>query len=124
MADPVHIAFGYLYFGAMIINPPIVAGRSLPPTPDARGNVVFTFTQPEAPCDNPECSQEIFRLDKNPSSCWIYEMIRLENVNRAPDFAFDSIDTADTFELRSIGNVNGVVFTFRAHVTPRCAPST
>ena len=32
--------------------------------------------------------QEIFRLEGNPRACWMYEEIRLDNVDRAKNFFF------------------------------------
>jgi hypothetical protein len=124
VADPVNVAFKFFYVGLLIVNPPIIGGRTLVPAPDTNGNIAYTFTQPAEPCDGLKCKQEIFRIDKNPDSCWIYEDISLENVEQAPGFYFVPVQTSEALRLHSLGNVNGRVFTFRARVSSRCAPTS
>ncbi|MBR0754050.1 hypothetical protein JQ604_17845 [Bradyrhizobium jicamae] len=124
MPDPLHLSTGFFYLATLIINPPIIGGNPLVTAPDSNGNVSFTFTQPEQPCGDPECQQEIFRFEQNPDSCWVYENIALDNVNEVRGFFFAPIFTPGGFTLKSLGNVNGCVFTFRAHVSSRCAPSS
>ena len=110
MADPVHTATMFLYVGSLIVNPPIIGGRSLVAAPDTNGNIAYTFTQPAEPCDGLKCEQEIFRIDKNPESCWIYQDISVENVKQAPGFFFHPVQTPEALTLGSLGNVNGRVF--------------
>ena len=124
MLDPLRVATGFFYLGTLIINPPIIGGHPLVTAPDSNGNVSFTFTQPEQPCGDPECQQEIFRFEENPDSCWVYENIALDNVNHVPGFLFTPILYRGGFTLKSLGNVNDLVFTFRAHVSSRCAPTS
>ena len=124
MSNPVHLAVGFLYAGAHIINPPTIGGRMLAPSPDANGDVVYTFTQPTQPCDGPTCEQEILRIDINPDSCWVYQDIKLDNVELVPGFFLKPVLISETLRLSSVGNVNGLIFIFRAHVSSRCAPSS
>jgi hypothetical protein len=126
MSNPVTVARRLLVFAgaALIVNPPIVGGRTVAPAPDAGGNIAYTFTQPAQPCGAPACEQEILRIDINPDSCWIYEDIRLDNVEAVPEFFYKPILTSEALRVSSLGNVNGHVFVFRAHVTSRCAPSS
>jgi hypothetical protein len=124
VADPVQIASKFFYIGALIANPPIVGGTTLVPASNNNGNIAYVFTQPTEPCDGAKCEQEIFRIDKNPDSCWIYDDISLDNVEQAPGFFFRPAQTDETLELRSLGNVNGRVFVFRARVSLRCAPTS
>ncbi|MEP6839891.1 MAG: hypothetical protein ABJA75_17675 [Bradyrhizobium sp.] len=121
VADPV-TAFKLFYVGALIANPPIVGGRSL--TPDINGNIAYTFTQPSQPCDGPTCRQEIFRIDKNPESCWVYDNISIENVEEVPKFFYAPGLASDTVQINSLGNVNGIVFIFRARVSSRCSATS
>jgi hypothetical protein len=125
MSNAIHVAVGFLYAGAaLIINPPTVGGRTLAPAPDASGHVAYTFRQPTQPCDGPACEQEILRIDFNPDSCWVYEDIRLDNVEEVPGFFYKPVLTSEALRVSSLGNVNGCVFIFRAHVSSRCAPSS
>jgi hypothetical protein len=122
MADAAQMAFKFFYVGSLIVNPPLVGGKTLDPVPDTNGNIAYTFTQPEQPCDGPKCVQEIFRIDKNPDSCWIYDSVSLENVENAPGFYFIPDTSHGALKLKSMGDVSGRVFTFRAHTSQRCQP--
>ncbi len=123
MADPVHIAFKLFYIGALIGNPPVVGGTKLAPASNG-GNIAYTFTLPAQPCDSATCEQEIVQIDKNPESCWIYNDISLESVEEAPKFFFVPDSTDEMLEVRTLGNVNGRIFVFRARVSSRCAPTS
>jgi hypothetical protein len=117
------VTIGLLYVGAaLIINPPVVGGKVLPPAPDANGDIAYTFTQPLTPCSGPDCQQEIVRMEEDPRACWIYEIMRLDNVEKAPS-KFRIERAPGTVQFLAIGDVSGRVFRFRAHVTSRCAPA-
>jgi hypothetical protein len=123
VGDPVQMAITFAYVGVLIANPPVIGGRTLAPTP-GEANIAFTFTQPVQPCDGPRCEQEIFRIEKNPNSCWVYDNIFLDNVNDVPGFKFLPAIGSEMLRLRSLGNVNGLTFVFRAHVSSLCAPTS
>jgi hypothetical protein len=123
MADPVQMASKLVYIGAALIaNPPIVGGTTLDPA-SFNGDIAYVFTQPAQPCDDARCEQRIFRIDKNLESCWIYDDVSLENVEQVPGFYFRPDSTDHKLEVRSLGNVNGLVFAFRARVSSRCNPT-
>ena len=119
MADAAQMAFIFAYVGSLIANPPAIDGKILTPAPDASGNISYTFTHSQQPCDGPQCQQEIFHFDKNPESCWAFDNIELENVEHAPGFNFVP-NSKSGLKLLSLGDVSGRVFTFRAHVVQRC----
>ena len=125
MSDAANAAFAFFYIGSLIVNPPIVGGRTLQAAPDSNGKITYTFRQPVTPCADPKCSQEIFRIERNPDSCWIYEDISLDDFEHPPPgFFYRPVLTPEALTLYSLGNVNGRVFVFRARVSSRCAPSS
>lgn len=123
MADPV-TTFKLFYIGVLIANPPIVGGRTLAPPTEASSDITYTFTQPAEPCEGSACRPDIFRFDKNPDSCWVYDNVSLENVEEVPKFFYRPVDTSEALLIGALGSVNGYVFVFRAHVSSRCGPTS
>jgi len=122
VAGVANVSVKFFYLGSLIANPPIVAGTTLAPT--VTGEIVYRFTQPGQACDSKTCEQEILQIDKNPESCWVYENVSLDNLEQSPKFFFRPVVTDDMVKLRSLGNINGYVFEFRARVTSRCGPTS
>jgi hypothetical protein len=115
-------AVAFFYVGVIVGDPPTVDGKTL--LPDQSGEIVYSFTPPESPCAGSDCEQEVFRVDKNPKGCWVYEDVSLESGEPITVFTYRPIVTDDRLELRLTGNATGRSFVFRAHLKPRCAPST
>ena len=113
----------HLMGSRIIINSAIIGGKISPPMPDADGNIAYAFIQPPMPCGAPKCEQEILRLNGDPLACWIYEDIRIDNVDAAYIQFGPDERTPGVFRVLGIGDVSGCIFLFRAHVIPRCGPA-